>query len=90
MNHVFGKSLVSRKYKEFLQLRYTKANNAVKMWAKNLRRHFSRADAQTANTRMKRWSRPWFLRELQIQTPVKCHFTPAMMSVKGKGNRHGK
>jgi hypothetical protein len=65
-----------------------KISNPVKKWANELNRHFSKEKVQTASKNMKKCSKFLAIKEMQIETTLRFHFTPIRTAVTKNTNNN--
>jgi hypothetical protein len=74
------RGLISNIYKELKKVDSRKSNNPIKKWGSGLNKEFSPEEYRIAEKHLKKCSASLIIREMQIKTTLRFHFTPVRMA----------
>jgi creatinine amidohydrolase/Fe(II)-dependent formamide hydrolase-like protein len=80
-SYTSGKGLRTRIYRELKKLNSHKINEPIRKLATELNRSFSKQEIQMSKNHMKKCSPSQAIKEMQIETTLRFHFTPVRTAV---------
>jgi hypothetical protein len=87
-SYTADKGLITRIYRECKKLNSSKINEPIKIWATELNRNFSKEEIQIGKKHMKKCSPSLSIKEMQIKTILRFHFTRVRMAtIKNTNNK---
>ena len=83
-NETTDNGLISKLYKQLIQVNARKTINPVKKWEKDQNRHLFIENKK----HIKRCSTSFIIREMQIKTTMRYHLTPVRMAINKKSTKN--